>query len=82
MAIKIDSEKGVIGGRGLKPMMQEVEILADSEADIAALPAYGEPVTDMDGTAVIPAKGSVAYTADLAVGYMMSPSGVWTKFKG
>ena len=82
MAIKIDSEKGVIGGRGLKPMMQDVEILADSEADITALPAYGEPVTDMDGSAVIPAKGSVAYTADLAVGYMMSPSGVWTKFKG
>ena len=79
MAIKIDSEKGVIGGRGLKPMMQEVEILADSEADITSLPAYGEPVTDMDGTAVIPAKGSMAYTADLKTLYVLSPSGTWVK---
>lgn len=81
MAIKIDSMNaaGLIGNSKIH---QKVEITADTEADITGLPAYGQPVTDVDGMKVIPAKGSMAYTADLSVGYMLSPSGVWTKFRG
>ena len=85
MAIKIESAsgKGITGGTGGIPAtMQKVEIVADTEAEILALPAYREVVTDADGIKVIPAKNSLAYTADLSVGYMLSPSGVWTKFRG
>ena len=81
MAIKIDSMTGT-GLIGNTTIHQKVEITADTEADITALPAYGEEITDVDGMAVIPAKGSLASTADLKVGYLLSPSGVWTKFRG
>ena len=81
MAIKIESMTGA-GLIGNTTIHQKVEITADTEGEITALPAYGQPVTDVDGMAVIPAKGSLAYTADLSVGYMLSPSGVWTKFRG
>ena len=78
MAIKIESMTGT-GLIGNTTIHQKVEITADTEGEITALPAYGQPVTDVDGMAVVPAKGSLAYTADLNVGYMLSPSGVWTK---
>ena len=81
MAIKIESMTGT-GLIGNTTIHQKVEITADTEADITALPAYGEEVTDVAGMTVIPAKNSVAYTADLKVGYLLSPSGVWTKFGG
>lgn len=82
MAIKIESASGtgITGGTGiLPPTRQKVDIVADTEADITSLPAYGQPVTDVDGVTVIPAKLSMAYTADMTVMYMLSPSGVWTK---
>ena len=81
MAIKIESMTGT-GLIGNSTIHQKVEITADTEADITGLPAYGESVTDVDGMTVVLAKGSLAYTADLKVGYMLSPSGVWTKFRG
>lgn len=81
MAIKIESMTGT-GLIGNTTIHQKVEITADTEGEITGLPAYGEQVTDVDGMTVIPAKGSLAYTADLSVGYMLSPSGVWTKFRG
>ncbi len=81
MAIKIESMTGT-GLIGNSNIHQKVEITADTEADITALPAYGQPVTDVADMTVIPAKNSVAYTADLKVGYLLSPSGVWTKFRG
>lgn len=81
MAIKIESMTGT-GLIGNTTIHQKVEITADTEGEITSLPAYGESVTDVDGMAVIPAKGSLAYTADLKVGYLLSPSGVWTKFRG
>ncbi len=82
MAIKFTSEKGIIGGKNLSAQEQFIDIVGDTAEDIANLPAYGEAVTDMTGLSVIPAKLSLAYTADLSVGYMLSPSGVWTKFRG
>ena len=81
MAIKIKSAsgKGITGGMGpLPPARQEVEIIADTEAEITAL----GNVVDDGSVKVIPTAGSVAYTADLSVSYMLSPSGVWTKFRG
>lgn len=81
MAIKIESMTDT-GLTGNSTIHQKVQITADTEADITGLPAYGEEVTDVAGMAVIPAKNSVAYTADLKVGYLLSPSGVWTKFRG
>lgn len=81
MAIKIESMTGT-GLIGNSKIHQKVEITADTDAEITALPAYGQPVTDVDGMTVVPVKGSLAYTADLSVGYMLSPSGVWTKFRG
>lgn len=78
IVIKSASGAGIVGSVGGRALRQEVEIIADTEAEITAL---GETVTAGD-LSVIPTAGSVAYTADLAVGYMMSPSGVWTKFKG
>ena len=76
MAIKITSDKGIISAIGGTAFRQTVEIIADTEAEITAL---GETVTDMYQYEVIPAVGSVAYTADLSAGYMLSPSGVWKK---
>ena len=81
MAIKIESMTGA-GLIGNSTIHQKVEITADTEADITGLPVYGQPVTDVADMTVIPARGSLAYTADLSVGYMLSPSGVWTKFRG
>ena len=81
MAIKIENMTGT-GLIGNTTIHQKVEITADTEGEITALPAYGQPVTDVDGMAGIPAKGSLAYTADLSVGYLLSPSGTWTKFRG
>lgn len=81
MAIKIESMTGA-GLIGNSKIHQKVEITADTEGEITSLPAYGESVTDVDGMTVVPAKGSLAYTADLKVGYLLSPSGVWTKFRG
>lgn len=79
MALKISSMTGagVIGAVGGRPFIQKVEILADTAAEISAL---GKTVTDKYGNTVIPSEGSIAYTADMSVGYQLSPSGVWTKF--
>ena len=76
--IKSATGMGLVGSMGGRPWEQEVEIIADTEAEITAL---GETVTAGD-LSVIPTAGSVAYTADLSVAYMLSPSGVWTKFRG
>lgn len=78
IVIKSASGAGIVGSVGGRAFRQEVEIIADTEAEITAL---GETVTAGD-LSVIPTAGSVAYTADLSVGYMLSPSGVWTKFRG
>ena len=78
MAIKIDSMNaaGLIGNSKIH---QKVEITADTEADITGLPAYGQPVKDVDGMTVIPAKGSMAHVAGYKAIYELSPSGLWTK---
>lgn len=80
MAIKIMGTNGmpISPVMGNRPWAQKVEIIADTEADINNL---GSTVTDGQNT-VRPTAGSVAYTADLSVGYLLSPSGVWTKFRG
>lgn len=78
IAIKSASGAGLVGAVNGRAFRQEVEIIADTEAEITAL---GETVT-VGKLSVIPMAGSVAYTADLSVGYMLSPSGVWTKFRG
>lgn len=78
MAITMKSAKpgGLAGAIGGTPVRQEVEILADTEADITALT---EIVTDQYGNTAIPFPGSMAYTADMSVVYQLSPSGTWTK---
>ena len=78
MAIKIESMTGA-GLIGNTTIHQKVEITADTEADITALPAYGEEVTDVDGMTVVPAKGSMAHVAGYKAIYELSPSGLWTK---
>ena len=78
MAIKIESMTGT-GLIGNSTIHQKVEITADTEGDITSLPAYGEPVTDVDGMTVIPAKGSMAHVAGYKAIYELSPSGLWTK---
>lgn len=78
MAIKIESKTGT-GLIGNSTIHQKVEITADTEGEITALPAYGEPVTDVDSMTVIPAKGSMAHVAGYKAIYELSPSGLWTK---
>lgn len=80
MAIKIKSATGIglVGSMGGRPWEQEVEIIADTEAEITAL---GDVIEQGD-LKVKASAGSLAYTADLSAGYMLSPSGVWTKFRG
>ena len=75
IVIKSASGAGIVGSVGDRAFRQEVEIIADTEAEITAL---GETVTAGD-LSVIPTAGSVAYTADMSAIYMLSPSGVWTK---
>lgn len=75
IVIKSASGAGIVGSVGGRAFRQEVEIVADTEAEITAL---GETVTAGD-LSVIPTAGSVAYTADMSAIYMLSPSGVWTK---
>lgn len=78
MAIVFVGKDGVISS-GTRPIKQYVEILADSEADITSL---GDVITDKYGTKAVAEEGSMAYTADLSVAYMLSPAGAWTKFRG
>lgn len=78
MAIKIDSMTGT-GLIGNTTIHQKVEITADTEGEITSLPAYGQPVTDVDGMTVVPAKGSMAHVAGYKAIYELSPSGLWTK---
>lgn len=74
MAIKIKgANSGIVNSN--PPHIQEVEILADTEADITSL---GEVVTAGD-VSVVPAAGSIAFTADLSAVYIKAPSGAWTK---
>lgn len=61
MAIKIESMTGT-GLIGNTTIHQKVEITADTEGEITSLPAYGQPVTDVDGMAVVPARGSRTVT--------------------
>ena len=77
MAIKFFAQEGALEN-STKPHYELVNILADAESDITNL---GNEVCN-GKTTVIPLPGSLAYTADLSVGYMLSPSGVWTKFRG
>ena len=78
MAIKIESMTGT-GLIGNTTIHQKVEITADTEGEITSLPAYGQPVTDVDGMTVVPAKGSMAHVAGYKAIYELSPSGLWTK---
>mgnify|MGYP006969216064 CR=1 FL=1 len=78
MAIKIDSMTGA-GLIGNSTIHQKVEITADTEGEITSLPAFGQPVTDVDGMTVIPSKGSMAHVAGYKAIYELSPSGLWTK---
>ena len=68
-------------GNRARPGNHPVDIFADTEAEITGL---GETVQDglYPDVVVTPEASSVACTADLSVGYMLSPSGVWTKFRG
>ena len=75
IVIKSASGAGIVGSVGGRAFRQEVEIVADTEAEITAL---GETVTAGD-LSVIPTAGSVAYTADMSAIYMLSPSSMWTK---
>lgn len=77
MAIKIFAQEGTLEN-STKPHYDLVNILADAESDITSL---GKEVCN-GVTTVLPLPGSLAYTADLSVAYMLSPSGVWTKFRG
>lgn len=77
MAINIFAQEGVLQN-STQPHFELVNILADTEGDITAL---GAEVCN-GKTTVIPLPGSLAYTTDLKVAYMLSPSGVWTKFRG
>ena len=70
IVIKSASGAGIVGSVGGRAFRQEVEIVADTEAEITAL---GETVTAGD-LSVIPTAGSVAYTADMSAIYMLSPS--------
>ena len=78
MAIKIESMTGT-GLIGNSTIHQKVEITADTEGEITSLPAYGQPVTDVDGMTVVPAKCSRAHVAGYKAIYELSPSGLWTK---
>ena len=78
MAIKIESMTGT-GLIGNTTIHQKVEITADTEGEITSHPEYGQPVTDVDGMTVVPAKGSMAHVAGYKAIYELSPSGLWTK---
>lgn len=88
MAIKIESATGggVVSGLGGEAFFQKVNILCDSEADILAFGSgKGHVIEEGPGPhdiRVKPLASSTAYTADASVGYKLSPSYVWTKFKG
>lgn len=88
MAIKIFGKNGAgvsyqVGG---VPFFQQVDILCDSEADITAFGGgKGHVIAEGDDASALrvkPMPGSTAYTADGAIGYKLSPSYIWTKFKG
>lgn len=81
MAIKIEGAENthVVGAMGGRTFRQKVEIMADTEAEITALPGAGGEVTDDFGVKVKLNEGSMAYTADMTVLYMLNASGVWTK---
>lgn len=85
MAIKIYSAngKGVSYPAGGKAFFQQVDVLCDSEADIAAFGSgKGHEIAEGSGKndlRVKPTPGSTAYTADMSVMYQLSPSYVWTK---
>ena len=72
MALKIIDPKTK---NGETPVYCACEILVDAEDEITAL---GKVVTD-GRVAVLPAPGSIAYTADMSAVYQLSPSNVWTK---
>lgn len=75
IVIKSASGAGIVGSVGGRAFRQEVEIIADTEAEITAL----GNVVDDGSVKVIPTAGSMAYTPDMTVMYMLSASGVWTK---
>ena len=78
MAIYVKAADGgeltyIAGG---EPDMEELDILADTEAEITAL---GTEIV-IGGCCSVKAKpGSMAHTAGYGVIYELSPSGVWTK---
>lgn len=80
MAIKIKSasDAGLVGGANA--YLQDVFIVADSEAEILALPGYNQELTDSYGMTVRPNVGSIAVTADGSAThtYILLPKG-WTK---
>ena len=61
---------------GAAPDEEELDILADTEDEIAAL---GTEITIGGCCTVIAKPGSMAHTAGYGVIYELSPSGVWTK---
>ena len=62
----------VIGGPGKDTKYREY--VMDSESDKANLPGL-----TANSNGEISAPGSVAYTADMAHSYVLSPSGSWTE---
>lgn len=77
--VKTSDGEGISYVAGGEPEEIELDILADTEAEITSL---GTEVV-IGGCCTVKAKPkSVAYTADLKVGYLLSPSGTWTKFRG
>lgn len=77
--VKTSDGKSISYLAGAEPEEIELYILADTEEEITAL---GTEITVAGCCRVIAKPNSLAYTPDLSVGYMLSPSGVWTKFRG
>ena len=75
IVVKSANGEGIVGTAGGRAFRQEVEIIADTEAEITSL---GETVT-VGNLSVIPTPGSMAHTAGYSAIYELSPSGVWVK---
>lgn len=78
--IVIKSASGIVGAVGDTAFLQDVIIVADSEAEITALGGVGDTVEDMYGMKVKPNAGSTAVTVTdgVTVRYILLPKG-WTK---
>jgi hypothetical protein len=80
IVIKSASDAGIVGSVGGRSFLQDVVIVADSEAEITALGGVGDEVEDMYHTKTRPNAGSTAVTVTdgVTVRYILLPKG-WTK---